>query len=304
MCSRNRPALLQQAVGSVVAGATLPSEIVIIDQSDAPHPSLSTAENIRGCHIQYKWAHTLGVSKARNTASVVAAHDLLAWIDDDVLVSSEWLNALIEALNMEGPNTIVTGHVRPGTPEIEMGFAPSGIVNQERAVYLRRSFKDVLYSGNMALSRECLRVIGGFDERLGPGTRFHAAEDNDCGLRLLEAGYRIVYVPEALVYHRAWRNDYLSLRWRYGRGQGAFYAKYMTAYSRYGLKRLRSDMRKYLMRCYHRLRHERRAALGDLTYILGLLCGATEWSLRYRQTQCQRERYRVRSQLWSRFGKG
>ena len=54
--------------------------------------------------------------------------------------------------------------------------------------------------------------VGGFDARLGAGSRFPAADDNDLGFRLLKAGYEIVYAPEPVVYHRAWRpaSEYLS----------------------------------------------------------------------------------------------
>jgi GT2 family glycosyltransferase len=283
ICSRNRPTLLAEAVAYVGAGGSLPSEIIIIDQSNHAHPTLSTTENMHGCRVRYSWKPGVGVSHARNTGAADARNDLLAWIDDDVQVSREWFGLLAHALYMEGPNTIVTGQVRPGIAECRGGFAPSTITDEAPAVYCGGLHKDVLYSNNMAFSREVLRKIGGFDERLGPGTRFPAAEDNELCFRLLEAGYRIVYTPQALVYHRAWRDQFLWLRWRYGRGQGAFYAKYIIAYDRYGLKRLRSDIRRYLVRCCHRLPSERRNALGDLIYIGGLLSGASEWLLRNRR---------------------
>ena len=97
-------------------------------------------------------------------------------------------------------------------------FAPSTKVDTAPAVYHGRLHEDVLYTGNMAMDRSAARAVGVFDERLGPGTSFPSAEDNDFGFRLLEAGYRIVYVPEALLYHRAWRSerDYVRLRWSYG----------------------------------------------------------------------------------------
>jgi hypothetical protein len=47
---------------------------------------------------------------------------------------------------------------------------------------------------------------------------------------LLEAEYRIIYIPEAVLYHRAWRNEqnHLLLRWSYGRGHGAYLAKHLS----------------------------------------------------------------------------
>lgn len=286
ICTRNRPALLDQAIKSVLSGTSLPSDILVIDQSDVPHPTLGKIGNQRECGVRYKWKVDTGVSKARNEAAALAKHDLLVCIDDDVLVTPEWLGVLIRGLRAAGPKSVVTGRVQAGAPEVAGGFSPSTISDPVPAVYSRRSSKDVLYTGNMATYREPLRVVGGFDERLGPGTRFPGAEDNDLGLRLLEAGYRIVYVPEAIVYHRAWRNDYLSLRWRYGRAQGAFYAKYITAYNHYGLTRFRSDAGKRFLRWPYMLRNQRSTARGDVIYVFGLLFGGTEWLLRYGRARC------------------
>ena len=112
-------------------------------------------------------------------------------------------------------------------------------------VYHGRIYKDVLYSGNMALYRTAIDEVGNFDECLGPGTHFPAAEDNDLGFRLLEAGYCIRYVPEAILYHHAWRSQsqVLQLRWAYARGQGAFYAKHLRMGDLYMLRRMLRHLR-------------------------------------------------------------
>ena len=96
----------------------------------------------------------------------------------------------------------------------------------------------------MAMYRSAIDCIGGFDERLGPGTCFPAAEDNDLGFRLLEAGFHIIYDPASVLYHRSWRTekDYLPLRWGYGRGQGAYYARYLSLQDRHMIARMSLDV--------------------------------------------------------------
>ena len=74
---------------------------------------------------------------------------------------------------------------------------PAFVSSTVPAVYEGRIGTDVLAGGHMATFRSLLRTVGGFDERLGPGLNFPAAEDNDLGFRMLETGYRILYVPEA-----------------------------------------------------------------------------------------------------------
>ncbi len=134
-------------------------------------------------------------------------------------------------------------------------------------------------AGNLALHREVFERLGGFDERLGAGGRYPAAEDNDLGFRLLRAGYRIHYVPDAFVWHRAWRSgrDVLPQRWRYGYGQGAFYAKHLVLGDRGILGLAARRVGRVALRVPRRLAGRPRAALGDAAYLLGVLAGATAW---------------------------
>ena len=138
---------------------------------------------------------------------------------------------------------------------------------------------DVLAGGNMALCRAALDHVGLFDSRLGAGSRWASAEDNDFGLRLLEAGYRIRYVPDALVYHRAWRpaGDYYRVRWTYGLGKGGFYSKHASIADPHILRRASSDIGGRVLRLPNRLLRDRRRALGDVVYTAGILWGAAQW---------------------------
>lgn len=281
ICSRDRPHLLADAVQSIWRGNRLPAEILVVDQSSTPHPWLTSASGPPGCSMRYFWRTVPGVSRARNYAVAAARHELLAFVDDDVLVSVDWLDNLLSALAAVDAKGVVTGRVMAGSPEVAGGFCPAVITDEAPAVYSgHTTVRDVLFSNNMAIYRSAFLDVGGFDERLGPGTRFPAAEDNDLAFRLLTAGYRIAYVPEANVYHRVWRNEHLALRWNYGKGQGAFYAKCLDRERSYALQRFRYDMRKYLSRSLHELRTDRRKAIGDVVFVIALLLGASEWLLR------------------------
>jgi hypothetical protein len=52
-----------------------------------------------------------------------------------------------------------------------------------------------------------LELVGPFNEALGPGTPSRAGEDYDLFARILKAGYRIVYDPAALSWHRHRRTE-------------------------------------------------------------------------------------------------
>jgi O-antigen biosynthesis protein len=278
--SRNRPDLLLECVHSILQGEELPSELCIIDQSDAPHPTLPHLKADRACDIRYLWTQSVGSSRARNAGIAAARHDILAFTDDDMIVPASWFRALIRALIDDGRRAVVTGRVLQGPVEGSGGFAPSLKTDDVPAIYEGRVGKDVLWSGNMAIFRSAMADVGSFDEQLGTGSRFPSSGDNDLGFRLLEAGYRIRYVPEAVIYHRAWRTqeDQVRIDWSYGRGQGAYYAKYFSLADPYMLKRMIGDIVYHVRATPRRVwRRQPYRLLSDAVYVLGILSGAVEW---------------------------
>lgn len=282
ICSRDRQRLLLDTIRSVLAGDNLPSEIVVIDQSRTPVAALASRCGQSGCAVRYIHSETTGLSRARNIAIRAAECEMLAIIDDDMFVGRTWLAALVGALVAEGPGTVVTGQVLPdpgaNTPG---GFVPALVTSGERARYRGRLSHDALAGGHMAAYRKTLEAVGGFDERLGAGSTFPAADDNDLGYRLLASGYEILYVPEAVVYHRAWRpkREYLPMRWRYGRGKGGFYAKHLHASRGYMLGRIGRDLGRRAAGIPGRLRRDARGAAGDVVYSMGVISGLVQWSL-------------------------
>ena len=279
IASRNRPELLADTVASILQGEQIPSELIIVDQSHTLHPTLGKLEASRGCQVRYLWVQTTGLSRGRNTAIAEARYDILVLIDDDMYVASDWFTRLVQSLEKGGPRSVVSGQVRPHFPEGATGFVPSTETAQAPGVYHGRVGKDVLLTGNMAMYRAAVEAVGLFDERLGPGAAFPSAEDSDYGFRLLEAGFDIRYVPEAVVYHRAWRtqSDYLPLRWSYGIGRGAFYAKYFGLRDGYMQRRMLADIRNHLLAFPFHFLQQRLQAFGDFTLVWGILVGAARW---------------------------
>jgi GT2 family glycosyltransferase len=79
--------------------------------------------------------------------------------------------------------------------------------------------------GNFAARTDIVRKLGGYDCRLGPGSRSGAAEDIDLIYRMLRSGAKIRYCPEAVVRHERVSAAVRRLsRSTYGRGMGAFIA--------------------------------------------------------------------------------
>ena len=274
--TRDRPDLLRDTVQSILAGDRLPAEIVVADQSSVPGAPLPVAEGLGLVHLRLS---STGLSRARNAGIAAASHELVVITDDDVHVEPDWLRHLVVALVQAPARTVVTGRVRPYESD---GHVPSVTYWTEPQVFEGRLFADVLFTNNMAIRRAAFEELGLFDERLGAGAEFPSAEDNDFGYRLLEAGYRIAFVPEAALWHRGARSGrrLAALDWAYGRGQGAFYAKHLTRSDRHMLRRFARNAAYRLRRMRSAIRGDR-VALREGIYLAGLFWGAVGWRRRY-----------------------
>jgi GT2 family glycosyltransferase len=280
ICTRNRHRLIIETVQSVLAGDELPDEIVVVDQSQQPNTVLAGMGNQRGCEIRYIHSNTTGLSKSKNLAVAAASHELLVVIDDDMYVDADWFGIIVRAQIAAGPLATVTGRVL-SAEEREGYFVPSITDNEKPMVYQGRIESSVLSAGHMAAYRSLMQSVGPFDERMGAGSHFPSAEDNDFCFRLLEAGFSIVHAPEAVVYHRAWRSmkEFNNLYWSYGRGEGAFLAKHMYWNDLFTLRRLLKDTLPRLIRFPWRYLHRPDLAMCDMAFSLGAYSGFLEWIL-------------------------
>ncbi len=276
--------MLHDVVRSVLANDPLPDELVIVDQSDEVDQVMACLHGEGACTVRYLFPKTTGLSRANNLGAEEAAHEVLLFTHDDVLVERNWVSALTAAFHRGRPRAVVTGRVAATEPEEPGAFAPALRDDVTPASYSGRIGFDVLKPMNMAMAKTALLEVGGFDVRLGPGTPFPGAEDADLGLRFLEAGYRIDYIPEAVVHHRAWRSgaDYLPLRWGYGVSHGAFYAKHFSWRDPHILGRMTRDVVRRACAFPGRVRRERSRALGDPVFVVGNVVGAARWWLRHR----------------------
>ncbi len=281
ICSRGRPQLLIETVESILEGDELPQELIVIDQSDDVNHELAAKRSTR-CDLRYVHMERTGVSLGRNEGVRLARHDLLVFTDDDVLVERTWFGAIVRAQVAEGERSLVVGRVVAGPAEQPGSFMWDENDYDHRIVFEGRLDDDPLYPTNVAAYRSSLEAVGLYDERLGPGARFPCGEDNDLAFRLLENGYRIVYVPEPVVVHRAWRppEEFLSVKWRNAKGHGAFLAKHLSLRDRHMLSRLARSIGNQTKWSAHSVRPDpemRREGLGHAVTAAGLTVGAAKW---------------------------
>ncbi len=285
IATRERPQMLIETVRSVLAADRVPREIIVVDQSSEPHAELAAMNRVGDCHVRYVDSASQGLSRGRNEGLRLATQPVVVILDDDMIVQRDALERLLEGRG-DGARTVSSGRLLMAPPERPgLSQAPGALVTRDvPEVFRGRQPRQVVPGPNIAVPRDVLNEIGGYDERLGAGTRFPAGEDHDLSLRLLEAGCEVRHVPAAVVLHRAWRSrrELAHLRWRYGRGVGGFYAKHASLRDPYVLGRAAREVRDRVRAVLTEGVSAPKAAIGQLLSIGGLFAGALEWMVRYR----------------------
>jgi GT2 family glycosyltransferase len=218
VCTMDRPEALERCLGALRKCVPPPAEIVVVDQGSRP----VTPEGIHYLRMTER-----GVSSGRNRGARAAAHELLAFTDDDCVPAPCWIGALERAYE-EGVDG-VTGRVLPLA-------GGTGVAVSSRTSTARRTFGgpgqtpwEIGTGGNLSLRCSVFEAVGGFDEALGPGTAGRAAEDVDLLYRIANDGFTVLYEPDAVVYHELkTRRARIGSRFGYGFGLGTFLALHAT----------------------------------------------------------------------------
>jgi GT2 family glycosyltransferase len=214
----DRPEALARCLRALRECMPPPAQVVVVDQGARP----VVPEGVQHVRMSER-----GVSRGRNRGARAADHELLAFTDDDCVPAPDWIGALERGFE-DGVDG-VTGRVLPLPGE---GVAVSSRTSTTRRTYggPRQTPWDIGTGGNLALRRSAFEAVGGFDESLGPGTPARAAEDVDLLYRLANAGFTILYEPDAVVYHELkTRGARVGGRYGYGYGLGAFLARHAAA---------------------------------------------------------------------------
>ncbi len=242
ICTKDRPVRLDRLLSSLdVVAATSrfgSLEILVIDNASVDDSTRLVAAK----HPLVRYVHEplTGLDFARNTAVHAATGDLLAYLDDDVVVDVGWLDGLHSVWSDCPDAGGYSGLVMPfklDTParisfEYFGGFGRGfSRVHHDELKFGNKLFPvacGVVGSGcNMAFDRRLLVEIGGFDEALDTGAPLPGGGDLDIFYRVLRTGRGIVYEPTYAVYHEH-RETIAQLRhqyWTWGLGFLAFVVK-------------------------------------------------------------------------------
>jgi GT2 family glycosyltransferase len=220
--------------------------VIVVDQAPSAEASEAAAGVGPELAVRYVSQERRGTSASRNLILELTTTPVLAMTDDDCLPEPGWLAAIASALEADQELTGIAGPVLaalgPRPPRARAASLRPSLV---AATYRGRPLPWLVGSGgNFAVKTDLLRQVGGWDERLGPGTPGRAAEDIEIIDRLMSAGAVIRYEPAAIVHHD-WHPaaNRGRARWNYRVGLGAVVGMRLGRGDRFGLRMLRGYVR-------------------------------------------------------------
>jgi GT2 family glycosyltransferase len=160
----------------------------------------------------------LGPGAARNAGAALARGELLAFVDDDVLVSPGWLHAMEQA-HRGSPAAVLGGRVEPTAGAGRATEVSELILELASERRERPGEPRFLPSNNLVLPARDFRLLGGFDER------FICAEDRELCRRWRASGRPLLYVEGAACSHakNLSTGQFARQHFRYGRGAYDFW---------------------------------------------------------------------------------
>jgi GT2 family glycosyltransferase len=261
VCTKDRPERLARCLDSIVVSAAAagdgapPVEVLVVDNAPSDDATRDLVAGRPG--VRYAREPAAGLDFARNRALAEATGDVIAYVDDDVVVEVGYVAALRAAWRDDPDAGAITGLVLP------YELATEAQVRFEQRGGFRRGFHRIRWQGdtlpgnpvypfgagmfgagcNMAFRRDLVVGLGGFDEALDTGRPLPGGGDIDMFFRALRSGAPLVYAPGVAVRHEH-RREVEALRHQYytwGTGSMAFLAKWYgrgTAEDRRTIRRL------------------------------------------------------------------
>ena len=198
---------LSRCLDSLMAQTVRPEEVIVVDDA-------STDDSLPLLQRSYPWVRTIALTKNRGftaavNAGVAASHGrVVALLNNDTELHPNWLAKLLEALSSDASvGSVASKMVRftersmlDGAGDLlSRGVSPytRGFGEPDDGRYARREYIFGACAGAALYRREVFERVGGMDEDF---VAYY--DDVDLAFRAQLAGFRCLYEPGAICYHK------------------------------------------------------------------------------------------------------
>ena len=208
ICTYNRSRYLPGSLESILLQTVDKSlfEVIVIDNASTDDTSQIVQTFISqnpSLHISYHFEKNKGLSFARNRGISEARSPLIAYVDDDVILTPDYLKKLIGFFEKNPDAGGAGGKVIPkyesGSEPVWMNKYLAGFVgNVNHGTNIKRFTSSMKYPAgcNMIYKKEVLLKAGGFNNEL----KFRS-DDKYIFYKVQEITDQIFYLPDAWLYH-------------------------------------------------------------------------------------------------------
>jgi len=203
--SWNAPEYTKLALKSLLERTREPFEIIVVDNGSGPE-TLAYLRSIDDPHVRIIYnATNRGFGAGNNIGLSAANGEFVVVLNNDVLVSDGWLEALLRpyrdmrAVGITAPRSnSVSGHQQIPNARYDDEAGMLAFASERARRFKGRGYySDRAVGFCLCMPRLLVDEIGGFDERFAVGN----FEDDDLCMRARAAGYKIFICEDAFIHH-------------------------------------------------------------------------------------------------------
>jgi glycosyltransferase involved in cell wall biosynthesis len=217
-------------VASILTNTHPNFELVVVDQSKDNETLEALKSFSADPRLKYLKSATIGKGDALNAGLKETQGSAIAITDDDCTVPPNWLETFASIFVTYPKVAVAFCCVEAGDHDRTAGFVPDFVRTGDRMLTSMHDARHVRGLGaGIAVRRDMIEEIGGFDPMLGPGSRFPDCDDRDIAIRALLARHHVFETSTIAVKHfgfRTWQQGPQLAR-RNFLGIGAAYSKFL-----------------------------------------------------------------------------
>ncbi len=164
-------------------------KILVVDNASSD----GTAKFLKRNKISFIYnKKNMGVARAWNQGIKKALSDYVCIINNDIIVSKDWLKGLLDVYELIHNAGIISPGTREGALNYDFDSYAEQYVNK-----MKKIKEDGFFGWCMIIKKDRFKKIGVFDERFVTGI----GEDTDFYIRLKKAGFKSYRTGASFIHH-------------------------------------------------------------------------------------------------------